>query len=205
MSVIGSGKRDVRLFSRAIEQIGNGEGANSVLLNLVRLAAEAAKSTAASLYLLDEQQGVLKPAVIYGLPQDYVKTCGDAAVGTQCCGRAVQHYKPCIVPDLLADPAFSDRRDALKTTGIRAAFSVPVLNGDHKCLGSLACHFGTPHMPTNYEIERNEIFATLIAFAIATHGLPVLMGEPGWTLRRSLSPLAATASNYTEVTKSPAL
>lgn len=186
------------------QQIGNGEGANSVLLNLVRLAAEAAKSTAASLYLLDEQRDVLTPAVIYRLPPDYITACGDVAVGAQCCGRAVQHYKPCIVPDLLADPAFSDRRDALKTTGIRAAFSVPVLNGDHKCLGSLACYFAAPHMPAAHEIERNEIFATLIAVAITTRGSPADIGEPAG-IRRSLSPLAATASNYTEVTKSPAL
>ena len=51
-------------------------------------------------------------------------------------------------------------------SGIRAAFSVPVIDAQGRVLGSLASHYRKPFSPTAYEIERNHLFATLIAFAL---------------------------------------
>lgn len=84
--------------------------------------------------------------------------------------------KPWIVTDMLSDPLFAERRQGAQASSIRAAFSVPVIDGD-KPLGSLACHYLTPHSPTPLDIERNEVFARLIA--ISLHGRENLMlAEP---------------------------
>ena len=138
----------------------------TTLENLVQLAVKAARSDAGSLYLGDEQRGVLKKSVVIGLSEDYIAECGDVPIGEQCCGRAVMHKKPWIVTDMLTDPLFASAREASVRSGIRAAFSVPVVEAQGKVLGSLACHYREPFSPTNYEIERNHLFATLIAFAL---------------------------------------
>lgn len=157
---------DMALLQKGLQQIQSGTAVNSTLNELVQLAVSAAKSEAGSLALMDEERQVLKIAIAVGLPEDYVKGCGDIALGDQCCGRAALHRKPWIVTDMLSDPLFASAREASAKTGIRAAFSVPVIQANGKVLGSLACHYRKPYTPTAYEIERNHLFATLIAFAL---------------------------------------
>ena len=159
--------RDLSFLAESLNSIREGTDLNSKLAELVRLAAEAAKSDAASLYLVDEDEGVLKPAVVLGLPEDYVQGCGSVAIGDQCCGRAVKFRRPWIVSDMQTDPLFATAKGASDSSGIRAAFSVPVIDAADNCLASLACHYRKPFQPTAYEIERNRVFATLIAFTIA--------------------------------------
>lgn len=138
----------------------------AVVTDMVRLAGEAAGSRACSLYLLNGSADVLQPAVVIGLPDEYVRGIGEVKVGAQCCGRAVAARQPWIVEDMLADPLFADGRAGAEASPIRAAFSVPVLAPDGTVFGSLACHFAQPHRPSEYDLERNRIFAQLIAFAL---------------------------------------
>src|SRR5690242_7548731 len=122
------------------------------LETLVRLAAEIANAHAASLFTVVGD--TLHPYVIYNLPPDYVEGIGPVRVGTQCCGRAIEKKKPWIVTDMLTDPLFADGRQGAVKSAIRAAFSVPVLDGDN-AIASLACHYTTAHHPTALDIERN--------------------------------------------------
>jgi GAF domain-containing protein len=140
---------------------------NSYLGTMVQLACEIADGHAASLFLVDGD--VLRPYVIYNLPESYIEGIGEVRIGTQCCGRAVAARKPWIVTDMLTDPLFADGRAGAEDSLIRAAFSVPVLEGD-KAVASLACHFTTAHTPSPLDIERNEHFAKLIAITLKGQG-----------------------------------
>lgn len=133
------------------------------LATMVRLACELADGQAASLFLVDGDY--LRPYILYNLPKEYVAGIGAVQVGSQCCGRAVSHRKPWIVTDMLTDPLFAEGREGALASQIRAAFSVPVLDGD-KAIASLACHFSAPHSPSKLDIERNEVFAKLIAISL---------------------------------------
>ena len=138
---------------------------------LVKLAGQAAKSDACSLFLVDASGKALEPAVIIGLPEEYIAGIGKVLIGTQCCGRAVEHNKPWVVSDMLTDPLFADGRAGADKSGSRAAFSVPVIGRKGQVLGSLACHYKRPHTPNNVEIERNELYARMIGFAIDEQGV----------------------------------
>lgn len=133
------------------------------LESTVRIAAEIADAYAASLFVVDGD--VLRPYVVYNLPEEYIAGIGPVRVGSQCCGRAVQFKKPWIVTDMLLDPLFAGGRDGAEKSLIRAAFSVPVFDGD-KVIASLACHYTRPHTPSAVDIERNEHFAKLIAITL---------------------------------------
>jgi GAF domain-containing protein len=163
---------DLRSLELGVASISTANDVRSALTSLVRLAAEGAKSSSASLYVLAATGSVLKPYIVHGLPEEYVRGCGDVIVGTQCCGRAVQHRRPWIVSDMLSDPLFADGRAAAENSQIRAAFSVPVIDAADNCIGTLACHYNHPYTPTSYDLERNRVFATLIAFTIAKYGAP---------------------------------
>jgi GAF domain-containing protein len=159
--------QDQKFLEAGVKFLAQSTDLKSVLTNLVRLAAQAAGSNSGSLYLVDHQRGVLKPYVLYNLPESYVAGCKEVPLGTQCCGRAALHKMPWVVSDMWTDPLFADCREAAQASGMRAAFSVPVIGAGDRCIGSLASHFTECYTPTDYAIERNKLFAQLIAFAIA--------------------------------------
>lgn len=157
---------DIGFLQQGLQFIQTEADTHATLTELVQLAVNAARSDAGSLFLLDQKQQVLKRTVTIGLPDEYVKSCGDVPMGEQCCGRAAMDKKAWVVTDMLIDPLFASAREASVKSGIRAAFSVPVVDAMGEVLGSIACHYREPFTPTCYEIERNHLFATLIAFAL---------------------------------------
>lgn len=161
--------KDLRFFESGLQLIVGKGDLKGAVGELVQLAAEAGNCKAASFFIADWHDHVLKPMVTFGLPSEYVEACGNVRIGDQCCGRAVQHRKPWIVSDMLADPLFASARDAALRSPIRAAFSVPVIDDRNNCLGSLACHYGEPHSPSHEEIERNTIWAGMIAHIISQY------------------------------------
>jgi signal transduction protein with GAF and PtsI domain len=170
MSPVETGRGDsIRFFDSGLKLIHGKGDLRKALAPLVQLAAEGARSQAASFYVVDSRENVLKPLVTYGLPAAYVEACGKVRIGDQCCGRAVQHLKPWVVSDMLNDPLFASARTAALASPIRAAFSVPVIDDKHACIGSLACHFTGPHRPSREDIERNQTWATLIAHIISEY------------------------------------
>lgn len=162
-----SSSDDAKFLARGFDYVAKSTNLQATLEKLVKVASECGGGVGGSLYLLDASRGVLTPCVLYNLPAEYVAGCTEVPLGTQCCGRAALHKVPWTVTDMLTDPLFQDCREAARTSGMRAAFSVPVLDANGNCLGSLACHFREPYEPSTYALERNRLFAQLIAFAIA--------------------------------------
>ncbi len=150
------------------------DNAVSMVENLVRLAAQGAGANSASLYLV--RNGNLYPWYVYGLTPEYVAACGPVPVGEQCCGRAVHYKRPWVVSNMLTDPDWIDMRESISRTEIRAGFSVPVMDGD-TVIAALGCQYKRPFTPTEQAIERNQVFATLIAFAFRRFGDELLRVE----------------------------
>src|SRR5579859_2572561 len=67
------------------------------LLNMLGIAADMAGADGATLFLVDGE--ILRPWLIYHLPIAYIEGIGEVRVGTQCCGRAVEHKRPWIVSE----------------------------------------------------------------------------------------------------------
>lgn len=132
---------------------------------MLAIACDVAEADGATLFVVDGL--VLRPYLVYRLPLAYIQGIGAVRLGTQCCGRAVEQKRPWIVTDMLSDPLFADGRNGALASPIRAAFSVPVIDGD-EAIASLACHFSRPHSPSGVDIERNQAFARLFAIVLRT-------------------------------------
>ncbi|HWR13836.1 MAG TPA: GAF domain-containing protein [Terriglobales bacterium] len=159
--------QDTKFLLAGMQHVANSADVNAVIRGLVEAASSSVGTNMGSLYLLDDTRGVLTPFVLHNLPEDYLSGCSEVPIGTQCCGRAALHKIPWIVQDMWTDPLFVDCREAAQNAGMRSAFSVPVLDANGKCLGSLASHFQHRFSPTVYDLERQSVFAKLIAFALA--------------------------------------
>ena len=141
---------------------------------MLGVACDMAGADGATLFVVDGE--VLRPYLIYRLPVEYIEGIGVVRVGSQCCGRAVEQKRPWIVKDMLTDPLFADGRTGAVNSPIRAAFSVPVMDGN-TAIASVACHFTHPHSPSDVDIERNQAFARLFAISLRTR-LPLSVDHP---------------------------
>lgn len=162
---------DTEFLLAGMEFVARSSDPKDTITKLVQAAASALGSDMGSFYLLNHARQVLEPYVTVNFPEAYMAGCSTVPVGEQCCGRAAQHKIPWIVEDMWTDPLFETARNAAKEAGIRAAFSVPVLDANGHTLGSLASHFRSPFRPNVYELERQSIFAKLIGFALVKHGV----------------------------------
>ena len=139
--------------------------------SLVQAAAALVGSDMGSFYLLDSTAGVLRPYVTFNFPDEYLEACAEVRVGDQCCGRAALHGMPWIVTDMLTDPLFTAAREGAQRSGVRAGFSVPAIDAHGRVIGTLASHFRHPFTPSSFDLERQSLFAKLIAFALVKHGI----------------------------------
>lgn len=162
---------------------------DAYLARMLGVACEMASAQGATLFVVDGP--VLRPYLIYNLPAEYIQGVGDVKIGTQCCGRAVEHRKPWIVTDMLTDPLFADGLAGALASPIRAAFSVPVMDGGAP-VASLAVHFTQPHTPSKLDIERNEVFARLFAISLHTQR-PVDVGKPRYLYSSEINPELQTS------------
>ncbi len=145
--------------------ISGSDSVTAALTMLVKAFGKFADSDSSSLYLLDPTQGVLVPHILHNFPDEYLAGCRTVALGSQCCGRAALHRQPWIVSDMWTDPLFADCQEAARNAGMRAGFSIPVLDGD-RCLGTLGCQFLQPYVPSRDVLHRGQLVAILVAWAL---------------------------------------
>jgi GAF domain-containing protein len=145
--------------------IADSTNLKQTIFGLVKMAAATSGTDMGSLFLLQSDK-VLHPYILLNLPKTYLEGCSTVPVGTQCCGRAVLHKIPWIVEDMWSDPLFIDCRAAAKNSGIRAGFSIPVINDFGECLGSLAAHFREVHRPGQETLETMQMMGNLLAYAL---------------------------------------
>jgi len=160
---------DSKFLLAGMDYVASSTDPKSTIEKLVEAAAACLGSDMGSFYLLNRARNVLEPYVTFNFPKAYLEACSAVTLGEQCCGRAAQHRIPWIVEDMWTDPLFVAARGAAKRAGIRAGFSVPVLDVHGRCLGTLASHFRHPFKPSLYELERQALFARLIGFALMKH------------------------------------
>ena len=158
--------QDQEFLIAGMRHVARAEDLDVVIRGLVQASAASVGTHMGSFFWLDSSRGMLKPAVLVNLPESYLEGCAEVPLGTQCCGRAALHKVPWVVEDMWTDPLFVDCRQAAKSSGIRSAFSIPVLDSTGDCLGSLASHFQDRHSPTVEDIDRQTSFAKLIAYAL---------------------------------------
>jgi signal transduction histidine kinase/ActR/RegA family two-component response regulator len=118
--------------------------------------------------LLDAEGQRLVPGISVGhddglLPQLVNVPVGE---GHGACGTAAARRSRVVVEDTETDPLFEAYRDAARTAGFRAVWSVPLLTTSGHLVGVLSTHFTAPHRPSDREIRLVELYARLAADAI---------------------------------------
>ena len=145
-----------------------GASLNEVLTSVTRLIEAHSEGMLCSIFLLDEDGLHLRYGVAANLPQAYQAATDGVCIGPNVgsCGAAAYLRQPVFISDMLSHPNWEGFRDVVLQSGLRAAWSTPILSHDGKVLGTFCMYYREVRQPVMDEIQLIDYASRIAAIAI---------------------------------------
>lgn len=122
----------------------------------------------ASILLMTEDGQNLVEGAAPSLPAEYNAIVDGipVAIGVGSCGTAAFSGQPVIVTDIANDPFWANYRDIALKFDLRACWSMPIIAGDGRILGTFVNYYREPKEPTERDLEVISMVTRTTAIAI---------------------------------------
>src|SRR2546425_2290334 len=152
----------------ALKMILIGAPLNDVLHSVALLIEAHMEGILCSIFLLDEDGLRLRYAAAPQLPDAYRVATDGVYIGPEVgsCGAAAYLRKPVFVADVLTHPHFAHFRDLLVQTGLRAAWSSPIISHDDQVLGTFGMLNREVRHPSPAEMQLIDYASRIAGIAI---------------------------------------
>jgi formate hydrogenlyase transcriptional activator len=152
----------------ALKMILIGASLNEVLTSLTRLIEAHSEGMLCSIFLLDEDGLHLQYGVADNLPEAYRAATDGVCIGPNVgsCGAAAYLRQPVFVSDILSHPNWANFRSVVLQSGLRAAWSTPILAQDGKVLGTFCMYYREVRHPGPWEIQLIDYASRIAGIAI---------------------------------------
>jgi PAS domain S-box-containing protein len=141
------------------------------VLREVCLGIEAMYPGALASVLLVDGEGRLAHGAAPSLPPGYTRQIDGVQPGPAAgsCGTAVHRREPVVVADIAADPLWRDYAATALAHGLRACWSVPVLDRTGAAVATFAVYHREPRHPGAEQLEAIARAARIVGIAITRH------------------------------------
>lgn len=157
---------------QALEQAVHNEPLGKILETIV-LTAEAQSDShlLGSILLMDQDGKHLRHGAGPSLPQAYNTAVDGLEIGpaSGSCGTAIFTGKEVTVQDIENDPLWAKYKDFVRTFGLRACWSMPILSSRGKPLGTFALYYPTVRKPSANDLEVVKLLARTAGIVIEWH------------------------------------
>ena len=143
---------------------------DDILKLVVTVTAEVMGSKICSLWILDEQQKVLKLRATQTISKEYLKE-RSLRLGEGVVGHVARTRQPMVIRDVLAEPKYKEK-DLDRKEGLTSMLSVPLVVKD-KVIGVINAYSQTPHDYSPTEVNLLIAVANQAAVAIENTELMV--------------------------------
>jgi len=152
----------------ALKMMLIGASLNEVLTSITRLIEAHSEGMLCSIFLLDEDGLHLRYGVAANLPQAYQAATDGVCIGPNVgsCGAAAYLRQPVFISDMLSHPNWEGFRDVVLQSGLRAAWSTPILSHDGKVLGTFCIYYREGRQPVTDEIQLIDYASRIAGIAI---------------------------------------
>ena len=152
----------------ALKMILLGAPLNDVLTTITRLIEAHSTGMLCSIFLLDEDGLHLRYGVATSLPEAYRAATDGCCIGPNAgsCGSAAYLRQPVFVSDIASDPRWVKFRDSALQSGLRAAWSTPIMSHDGKVLGTFGMYYREVRHPGPGEIQLIDHASRIAGIAI---------------------------------------
>ena len=190
------GKVSGELISGQIElyeMIARGKPLKETLTALVLFIESHTPEMICTILLLDEDGQRLWTGAAPNFPMGLSAAIDGSSIGPTAgsCGTAAFRGANVFVEDIQTDPLWNDYKMLFLLHGLRACWSSPIFDEQHKVLGTFAMYFRKPALPEKHDLELIDI-ATRIASAC------IQRKRADRALRRNLLRLSAIYENVCE-------
>ena len=152
----------------ALKMMLIGASLNEVLTSITRLIEAHSEGMLCSIFLLDEDGLHLRYGVTANLPQAYRAATDGTCIGPNVgsCGAAAYLRQPVFVSDILSHPNWANFRSVVLQSGLRAAWSTPILSQDGKVLGTFCMYYREVRHPGTHDIQLIDYAGRIAGIAI---------------------------------------
>lgn len=136
--------------NEVLKLIAQGQRLKVTLDALLRIVESQSPGMLASVLLLDSDGIHVRHGAAPSLPKSYIDLIDGQPIGPRAgsCGTAAYRGEPVFVEDVATDPLWADYRDLALKHGLRACWSTPIFDDQHRVLGTFALYFRSPGRPT---------------------------------------------------------
>src|ERR1700738_1744173 len=152
----------------ALKMMLIGASLNEVLTSITRLIEAHSEGMLCSIFLLDEDGLHLRYGVAANLPQAYQAATDGTCIGPNggSCGAAAYLRQPVFVSDILSHPNWTNFRSVVLASGLRAAWSTPIMSHDGKVLGTFCMYYREVRHPGTHDIQLIDYASRFAGIAI---------------------------------------
>jgi formate hydrogenlyase transcriptional activator len=145
-----------------------GASLNEVLTSVTRLIEAHSVGMLCSIFLLDDDGLHLRYGVAANVSEAYRAATDGVCIGPNVgsCGAAAYLRQPVFIADMLSHPNWEGFRDAVLQSGLRSAWSTPILSHDGKVLGTFCMNYREVRHPGPSEIQLLDYFSRIAGIAI---------------------------------------
>src|SRR6266513_4757645 len=121
--------------------------------------------------LVDPTGRLLRPGAAPSLPEAYTHAIDPVpiGIGEGSCGTAAARREMVVVEDVEQSDLWTKYAPIALSYGLRACWSVPIVDDARALLGTLALYYRERRAPSAHEIDLSELASSLAAFAIQRH------------------------------------
>jgi PAS domain S-box-containing protein len=121
--------------------------------------------------LVDSTGRLLRPAAAPSLPDAYIRAIDPVpiGIGEGCCGTAAASREMVVVEDVERSGLWRKYAPIALSHGLRACWSVPIIDDASALLGTLALYYRERRAPSKQEIGLIQFASSLAAFVIHRH------------------------------------
>ncbi|WP_051609177.1 PAS domain S-box protein [Fodinicurvata fenggangensis] len=141
------------LEAQTLDRVSSASPLSEVLEGITESVDSLLPGVHSSVLLVEN--GRLLHGAAPGLPEDYNRTLDGQPIGDNAgsCGTAAWRGEPVIVSDIRSDPLWRDYRELADSCGLRACWSVPILDAKGKTMATFAVYYGEVRAPDRRQME----------------------------------------------------
>ncbi|HWW13443.1 MAG TPA: sigma 54-interacting transcriptional regulator, partial [Candidatus Dormibacteraeota bacterium] len=152
----------------ALKMMLIGASLNEVLTSISRLIEAHSVGMSCSIFLLDVDGLHLRYGVAPNLPQPYLAAIDGTCIGPNVgsCGAAAYLRQPVFISDILTHPNWANFRSVVLQSGLRTAWSTPIMSQDGKVLGTFCMYYRQVRHPGTHDIQLIDYASRIAGIAI---------------------------------------
>src|SRR5579863_2012043 len=152
----------------ALKMMLIGASLKEVLTSVARLIEAHRKGMMCSIFLLDEDGLHLRYGVAANVTEAYRAATDGVCIGPNAgsCGAAAFFRQPVFISDMLSHPNWEGFKDVILESGLRAAWSTPIMSQDGNVLGTFCMYYREVCHPTPDDLQLIDYASRIAGLAI---------------------------------------